>query len=177
MRTFDLQRQSLTYYWRTNLVVVLGVATAVAVLSGALLVGDSVRASLRDLVVQRLGQTDQVITSSGFFRDQLASDLQNDPQFANVGFAAACPLIALPGTITHESSKRIASGIKVYGVDERFWKFHQLDKTPASGRDVFLSDGLARELSAGAGDSLVLRVEKPSTIPLESLHSRKEDLG
>ena len=177
MRTFDLQRQSLTYYWRTNLVVVLGVATAVAVLSGALLVGDSVRASLRDLVVQRLGQTDQVITSSGFFRDQLASDIQNDPQFARTGFAAACPMIALPGTISHESSKRTASGIRVYGVDERFWKFHQLNKAPATGRDVFLSEGLARELSAGTGDSLVLRVEKPSAIPLESLHSRKEDLG
>jgi putative ABC transport system permease protein len=177
MRTFRLLKQSLTYYWRTNLVVVLGVATAVAVLSGALLVGDSVRASLRDLVVQRLGQTDQVITSSGFFRDRLASDIQDDPQFASAGFAAACPLIALPGTITHEPSKRAASGIKVYGVDERFWKFHQLNKAPASGRDVYLSEGLARELSAGSGDSLVLRVEKPSAIPLESLHSRKEDLG
>ena len=36
----------------------LGVATAVAVLAGALLVGDSVRGSLRDLVLQRLGSTD-----------------------------------------------------------------------------------------------------------------------
>ncbi|HEY6231194.1 MAG TPA: FtsX-like permease family protein, partial [Pyrinomonadaceae bacterium] len=177
MRTFRLLRQSLTYYWRTNLVVILGVATAVAVLSGALLVGDSVRASLRDLVLQRLGQTDQVITSSGFFRDQLATDIQKDPQFASAGFVAACPMIALPGTITHEPSKRVASGIKVYGVDERFWKFHQLQKTPPSDQDVFLSEELARELNAGAGDSLVLRVEKPSAIPLESLHSRKEDLG
>src|SRR6185436_296349 len=42
---------------------------------------------------------------------------------------------------------------------------------------ILLSEGLARELSAVAGDSLVLRVEKPSAIPLESLHSRKEDLG
>jgi putative ABC transport system permease protein len=126
MRNFQLLRRSLTYYWRTNLVVMFGVATAVAVLSGALLVGDSVRASLRDLFVQRLGQTDQVITSTGFFRDQLANDIQTDSQFATAGFSAACPLIALQGTITHETSKRIASGIKVYGVDERFWKFHHL---------------------------------------------------
>src|SRR6185436_9766622 len=157
MRTFRLLRQSLTYYWRTNLVVVLGVATAVAVLSGALLVGDSVRASLRDLVEQRLGQTDQVITSSGFFRDQLASDIQNDPQFASLGFAAACPLIALPGTVTHEPSQRVASGVKVYGVDERFWKFHSLENTSApANREILLSEGLARELSAARGDSLVL---------------------
>ena len=45
MKPFQLLSQNLTYYWRTNLVVVVGVATAVAVLSGALLVGDSVRAS------------------------------------------------------------------------------------------------------------------------------------
>src|SRR5262245_65573844 len=68
--------RGLTYYWRTNLAVVIGVATAVAVLAGALLVGDSVRGSLRDLVVGRLGKTDYVITSTGFFREQLARDLQ-----------------------------------------------------------------------------------------------------
>lgn len=67
MRTAQLLKRSLVYYWRTNLAVVLGVATAVAVLAGALLVGDSVRVSLRELALQRLGQTDRVITSTGFF--------------------------------------------------------------------------------------------------------------
>jgi hypothetical protein len=64
----QLIKQSLFYYWRTNIAVVLGVAVAVAVLAGALLVGDSVRASLRDLVLQRLGQTSSVVTATGFFR-------------------------------------------------------------------------------------------------------------
>ncbi len=177
MQNVDLLRRSLIHYWRTNLAVVLGVATAVAVLAGALLVGDSVRASLRDLVVQRLGQTDLVITSSGFFRDQLAGDIQSDSRFAGAGFVAACPLIAIAGTVTHEPGKRVGSGIKVYGVDERFWNFHHLDQQSPRDRDVFVSEALARELGAAAGDSLVLRVEKPSAIPVESLHSRKEDLG
>ena len=59
---------SLRYYWRTNVAVMLGVAAAVAVLAGALLVGDSVRGSLRDLALGRLGRTDSVISSLGFFR-------------------------------------------------------------------------------------------------------------
>ena len=50
MTKAHLVLRGLTYYWRTNVAVVLGVATAVAVLGGALLVGDSVRGSLRDLV-------------------------------------------------------------------------------------------------------------------------------
>src|SRR6267142_1608361 len=120
MRTAQLLKRNLVYYWRTNLAVVLGVATAVAVLAGALLVGDSVRASLRDLFVQRLGNTDYVITAQGFFREQLASDIQNDERFASMGSLAACPLIALQGTITNEPSKQVGSGIRVYGVDERF---------------------------------------------------------
>ena len=168
MRTVQLVRHSLSHYWRTNLAVVLGVATAVAVLAGALLVGDSVRASLRDLVVQRLGQTDLIITSTGFFRDQLASEIQGDSRFAGAGFAAACPLIAIEGTVTHEASKRVGSRIKVYGIDDRFWSFHQLQQVGPRNRDVMLSEALARELGAATGDSIVLRVEKPSAIPRTS---------
>src|SRR6478672_3717205 len=125
MQTSTLIKQSLFYYWRTNLAVVLGVATAVSVLAGALLVGDSVRTSLRDLVVQRLGRTSFVISSSGFFREQLSDDIQADPQFAQHGLSTLCPLISLEGTVTHERSKRVASKINVYGVDERFWKSNQ----------------------------------------------------
>lgn len=178
MKTSKLVRRNLAHYWRTNLAVVLGVATAVAVLAGALLVGDSVRASLRDIVVQRLGETDQVITSNGFFREQLAADIQSHEQFAPGGFAAACPLIALEGSVTHYPSERIGSTIKVYGVDERFWKFHQReDRQAPRNREVFVSEALGRELGASKGDSLLVRVQKPSDIPAESLHSKKEDLG
>jgi ABC-type lipoprotein release transport system permease subunit len=177
MSTSQLIKRNLSYYWRTNLAVVLGVAVAVAVLAGALLVGDSVRASLRDLVVQRLGQTSYVVTSSGFFREQLAADIQNDPQFATNGFASTCPLIALQAQVTHESTKRVASTIKLYGVDDRFWKFNGRDQTGPQNRTVYISQALATELGATTGDAVLLRIEKPSDIPLESLHSRKEDLG
>ena len=47
MRTGQLLKRNLAYYWQTNLAVITGVAIAVAVLAGALLVGDSVRGSLR----------------------------------------------------------------------------------------------------------------------------------
>src|SRR4030095_3875253 len=172
-----LVKRSLAYYWRTNLAVVVGVAVAVAVLAGALLVGDSVRASLRDLVLQRLGQTSFVVTSTSFVREQLAADIQNDPEFSSNGFEAACPLISLQGTITHEPSKRVASSIKVYGVDERFWKFHQQNRVEPLNRNAYISRSLATELGTTAGDSMLLQMEKPSEIPLESLHSNKENPG
>lgn len=178
MRTARLVKQSLQYHWRTNLAVMIGVATAVAVLAGALLVGDSVRASLRDLFLQRLGKTDHVISTAEFFREQLSRDIQSHKQFVSEGFQAACPLIELEGNVTHGTSGRRAGGVRVYGVDERFWQFHGQDRTPApQSREVFVSDSLARELVGQSGDSLLIRIEKPSAIPVESLHGRKEDLG
>ncbi|HJZ81098.1 MAG TPA: FtsX-like permease family protein [Pyrinomonadaceae bacterium] len=172
MRTADLIQRSLKYYWRTNLAVVFGVATAVAVLAGALLVGDSVRASLRDLFLQRLGQTDQVITSTSFFREQLAEDIHLSPPFT-----FSCPLIEMDGTVSRDNGAR-AGGVRVYGVDRRFWRFHgRFDQTPPENREVSVSESLARELNTRAGDSLLVRIEKPSNIPLESLFARKDDSG
>src|SRR5690242_3150471 len=112
--------RSTTYHWRTNVAVVLGVATAVSVLGGALLVGDSVRGSLRDLVLSRLGRTDAVVASPGYFREALAADL-------SARGVAAAPLIATRGVITHEPSGRHATAVLVYGVDDRFWKFHGVE--------------------------------------------------
>ena len=118
MRTATLVRRNLAYFWRTNTAVVLGVATAVAVLAGALVVGDSVRASLRDLVLNRLGRTDTVISGSNFFRENLGDELARGERFTT------CPLVVFEGLVTHEVSGRRASAVQVYGIDERFWQFH-----------------------------------------------------
>src|SRR5215468_3882576 len=108
--------RSLAYYWRSNLAVVLGVATAVAVLAGALLVGDSVRGSLKGLFEERLGKTDEVISSPGFFREKLVDDIQADSRFGG-SFAGACPIIAFSGVISDQKTGRRASNVQVYGVD------------------------------------------------------------
>ena len=167
MSLLRLTLRSATHHWRTNLAVVLGVAAAVSVLGGALLVGDSVRGSLRDLVLSRLGRTSDVVASMGFFRDALAQDL------VARGAASAAPLIATRGFVTHEPSGRRATSVLVYGVDDRFWKFHGVE--PRDG--VFVSPALAAELGVSAGDVLLTRLQKPTDIPLESLFAHKEDVG
>jgi putative ABC transport system permease protein len=178
MNTSLLVRRGLAYHWRTNLAVVLGVGVAVAVLAGALLVGDSVRASLRGLFLQRLGRAELVVSSAGFFREQLADEVRRDGGFAGAGFESAAPVVLLEGTATREEGGARAAGVQVYGVDARFWEFHGVggQEPPAAG-EVLLSPALAGELRAGAGETLLVRVEKPSDIPVESLHGRKEDVG
>ena len=173
-----LVQRSLGYYWRVNLVVVAGVGVAVAVLSGALLVGASVRGSLRDLALGRLGHVDTIVTAETFFGEALAARIEADP---NVGeaFDAFAPIIALDGLVTNPGSGRRAFGVQVYGVDERFWSFHE--RTAAdralSPDGAFISEELARELGVAAGDAVLIRVERPTDAPLESLHGRREDVG
>ncbi len=166
MRISTLLARNLAWFWRTNLAVLLGVATATAVLAGALLVGDSVRASLRDLVLSRLGNTESVVTSQGFFREKLAREI-----------GPACPMIAVDGIVAHESSGRRTTRVQVYGVDERFWKFQREEGEAPRVRQILLSAALAQELGSKPGDSILLRVQKPSAIPLESMHGRKDNVG
>ena len=173
-----LLRRSLTHFWRTNLAVIAGVGVAVSVLAGALLVGTSVRASLRDLALLRLGQVDHVVTAGLFFREALADELLAS---GALGEAAThtVPLIALEGFATHQESGSRAGGIQVYGVDERFWVFHGLEaagQVPEPGR-VLVSAGLAGELGVAVDETLLVRVQKPSSIPVGSLHGRRDDLG
>jgi len=179
MTTTTLLRRNLIYYWRTNAAVVCGVGIAVSVLAGALLVGDSVRASLRALVLERLGETAYVVSAANFFREELSDELRARPEFAAASFEGACPLIVFEGVLVHEASGRRGAGVQVYGVDNRFWQLHGMDagRGMMGERDALVSAALAAELGGAAGDELLLRIEKPSDIPVESLHGRKEDVG
>ncbi len=160
--------RSIRYHWRTNAAVLLGVAAAVAVLAGALVVGDSVRQSLRDIALGRLGRTDLAVTAAGFFREQVTDEIR-------VAFhaGAAAPLVIADGFVTHEPSGRRAAKVLVYGVDERFWRFH--GGQPRDG--VFVSPALASDLGARKGDVLLARLQRPSEVPIESLFGRKDDVG
>ncbi len=167
MLTFrSLLGKSLRYYARTNLAVVAGVAVAVGVLTGALLVGDSVRGSLRDLFVSRLGKTDQAVISTGFFDEGLE---RIDP--------GSAPLILFEGMVTNERTGRRRAGVQVFGVDSRFWKFHGANEPQISSRGALLTESLESELEALPGDGVLLRVERPSQVSRGSLHGMKEDVG
>ena len=166
--------RNLLHFWRTNLAVVAGVATAVAVLSGALTVGGSVRQSLRDLVVQRLGSTDVVVASDRFFREDLAAAFASAD---GTGATTSSPIIHLQGVLTRELARQRTRTVQVYGVDERFWRFHGLDRSGPDDRTALVGHTLAEALGITAGDTLLLRIETPGAVPRESLYGRRESVG
>ena len=98
MSSFRLILASLLHHWRTNCAVACGVAVGTAVLAGALLVGDSMRGSLRHLTLDRLGRIDEVLVADRFFRTELADELGRQPGFQE-RFSAAAPAIILRASL------------------------------------------------------------------------------
>jgi ABC-type antimicrobial peptide transport system permease subunit len=167
LTSWRLLSRGLRYYYRTHLAVMVAVAVAVGVLTGALLVGDSVRGSLRELFVRRLGNTDHAVVASGFFREALAEEIR----------AGSAPLVVLEGMVTNERTGRRRTAVQVYGVDERFWSFHGAHAPDTAPRGAFLTESLEAELEAAEGDTILLRVERPSEVSRGSLHGTKENAG
>ncbi len=162
--------RNLAYYWRTNIPVIAGVAIAVAVLSGALLVGQSVRDSLRRLFYERIGLTEYIITAQNFFGEDLADAFKSG--------SAACPIVYLKGMVTNEKTGIRAHDVNIYGIDDRFWKFQGItDQRFPDDRSSFVGAALARQLDVHAGDGLLLRVETQQAIPREWLYGRRDTVG
>ncbi|MGD8787082.1 MAG: hypothetical protein PVJ60_06640, partial [Phycisphaerales bacterium] len=76
MSLWKLVKNNLLFYWRTNLGVLLAVVVSAAILTGALVVGDSVGYSLRRTVKARLGKTTlALVPQNRYFRAELANEL------------------------------------------------------------------------------------------------------
>src|SRR5437763_4253099 len=75
MTLTHLLRRSLVFHRRSNLAILLGVAVGTAVLTGALLVGDSLRGSLRDRALRQLDGVEAAMVSGRFVSEAIAKDI------------------------------------------------------------------------------------------------------
>ena len=166
--------RSLSHYRGIHLSVALGVAVGTAVLSGALLVGDSVRGSLRDLTLDRLGAIDHAMVTDRYFREDLAEDLAEATNFA-YAFERAAPAVLIRGSVEAASSGARASRVNLHGIDERFAAFYEQPLPLPKSREVVLNESLAREVGVAAGDSVLLRFQTDTLVPSESVMGRKGD--
>src|SRR5688500_2569236 len=112
MSRFTLILRNLVYFRAANFAVVLGMVVATAVLTGALMVGDSVRGSLRALAVQRLGPVDHVLISPRFFDETLASRLH-----AGLGERyELAPAVLVRGGVSNSDGAARTGGVQIAAV-------------------------------------------------------------
>src|SRR3954469_1121248 len=171
MNLLTLSRRSLLYHVRSHIGAILGSAVAAAVLIGALVVGDSVRESLKQMALARLGKTAVALASSDrLFTIDLAAKIGRQTR------SVPAAVLQLPGVAVNSDSSARANQVQVLGVAEDFWKLAPTAQNfviPPDG--ALLSDSLARQIRAQVGDSVILRVQKPSQLSQDPPLARAED--
>ncbi|MCA9197287.1 MAG: ABC transporter permease [Planctomycetales bacterium] len=172
--------QSLQQNARVNASIALGVVISTAVLVGALLVGDSVKASLRSLTLDRLGAIDQMLVSDHFFASDVAAEIEQREGFKQY-FNSAAPVIFLPNVAAEKvdsNHKYRSPGVTLLGIDNSFWQQTQSSVQPTrslSGQQVILNQSLAGQLHVKQGDLITLRLEQVTDVAADSPLADKQD--
>ncbi|MBC7818962.1 MAG: FtsX-like permease family protein, partial [Planctomycetaceae bacterium] len=169
-------RRSLRHHARSHIAVAIGVVVAAMVIGGALIVGDSVRDSLRLLTHYRLNAVDHALVSHRFFREDSVVALRQQPEFAD-HYSGEAPVLVFPASLERNADRRTrAAGVTLYGGDERLWEgaLDFQDTPPPTSGGVVLNSKLAEELRAAPGDEITVWVELPTTIPRDTLLGGQE---
>ena len=166
---------SLRHHARSHLGTLLGAVVASTVLVGALVVGDSVRFSLRQQALNRLGDIHlAIVQHDRYFRTALSDEL-------NLGKdVTVAPILRLSASAIagkrESSTILLASQVRLLGVEDRFWSIAKPgenapelnmadDVDDSDVIDVYVNPSLAKRLKLSEKDKFAVRVAKPSLLP------------
>ncbi|MBB6049285.1 ABC transporter permease [Armatimonas rosea] len=168
MNLLKLALAGLKFHKKAHLGVFLGAVLAAAILTGALAVGDSVRYSLTQQALARIGGIEHALYNPGrFFRTELTGEL---------GVAApTSAAILLRGAAANSEGTARAGRVQVVGVDEAFWKLGGAGTVNMAEDGVALNERLAKFLGVDVGDEVLIRVDKPSLLSRDAPLSKIED--
>ncbi len=171
MNKWQLFYRSVYYYRKLLQPTAVGIALTAMVITGTLIVGDSVQTTLRNLAAYRLGKVEQaLISKERWFRISVAKELHKvfKQRYASV--------ISIPAyaAATHNG---INLSISLYGIDSDFFslapRIRRRDYTVNPG-EVLLNRTAARGLGAKTGDFIVVRYLPLQQMPGDAPMSRKD---
>ncbi len=147
-----------------------------------MIVGDSIRASLRQLTIDRLGKIDYAISGPRFFHEQFADAFskvaQSEEKLAQPQWAPSVPAIVMQSGLQLKSGTKFrrAGKVNVYGFDQRAWPLIETnDIALPAGSHVILNSRAAAAIDAKVGDEVTLWIELPSAIPRDTLLGNKDN--
>lgn len=171
MSLLTLSFSGLWHHRRAYLGVLLGITLCSMVLTGSLLVGDSLKGTLREQASNRLGRAQSAVSGAErFFRSALADLLHT-----RSSEPTAAVLLAQGSAARSDSAARI-NRVQVLGVEDAFWKMSTHGAVPAlKAGEVAVNETLAARLGIRVGDALVVRMEKPSAFSKDAPLSGEEE--
>ncbi len=160
---------SFRYFWQIHLTVALCTAVATGVLAGALIVGDSVRGSLRSLTIERLGAIQHALLTDHFFQPALLKRQQK------------VPALLLNGTIVAPQTQTRASKVNILGVTDSFFTFWEESNPPNLNKPaeqpfnaIVINETLQDELNVQVGDTLLVNMSQAADIHPESFLGERD---
>jgi len=165
MNLWKLLLRSIAFYRKTHLWVVLGTVISTAILVGALVIGDSVRHSLQQIVLDRLGTTEFALSSGNrFFQTQMADNLSESLK------TAVAPLMQTRGIAIAEGGQRRVNSIQVVGVDARFWEIGGAKDIygQIASDEAIVNRPLAERLEIEENDEILIRMQKLDVMPKDA---------
>ncbi len=158
------------HFWQIHLTVVLCTAVATGVLVGALIVGDSMRGSLRNITLERLGSIQQAVIADHFF----VPNIINQKELVQA--------ILLNGSVSSTDPDRQASKVNIYGVHEDFfklWKDSNIPELHNTTDSIFphvvINETLQQDLNVKIGDSILVNFPQTFDIHPEFLLGRRDE--
>lgn len=172
-----LARRSVWFHRSIAVAVMLGVMAATAVVCGALLVGDSMRGSLRELTLERLGTIDGLVIPGQFFSpSRLTREIPAEIKCAPAILFARGVLETNAGP--DREQLRRAGNVQIIATDTRFWELQAsgLAVPPAlpDEQSAILNQAAADELGVLTGDLITVRLPKEQAVPADSPLGRRE---
>jgi len=165
MSFFSLIIRSFKYYFKGHFTVALGIAITTAIITGALIVGDSVKYSLEQTTRYRLGEiTHAVNTGERYITQSLGSKISDKTDLKT----SAVLKLKASGFVSGGEYR--LKDIQVWGIDDNFTDLvgtsFPYDSIPNG--EIIVSENLASRLMLEKGDMLLLRINKASAIPLNT---------
>ncbi|MBN1158974.1 MAG: ABC transporter permease [Bacteroidales bacterium] len=165
MSLIKLVIASIRYYFKSNMLIALGMAVSTAIITGAFIVGDSVSYSLDRTVYYRLGNITHSITAGDrYFSSVFARRMEQGMEYmTSAGLIAEGMGLADGGQLRLEN-------LQILGVDEKFQEMSiaQREIFQLQPGEVVISENVAARLNLDEGDMLLLRIKKASLIPLNT---------
>jgi len=157
--------RTLSHFRWSDAAVCAGIIVATAVLTGALMVGDSVRGSLRDLTLQRLGPVDDVLSAGRFFPQSLADRIAAADGF-HADFEQIHPAVILHGSAGASDQSVRTADVQIGAIDGPW--------IPVPSGNCIANGQIAQSLPGlHSGDSLLLSLPMPTGSPLDAALSRR----
>jgi ABC-type antimicrobial peptide transport system permease subunit len=170
--TFRLILKSIKFFRKPVSYQVLIIILLCAVITGSLLIGRSVKESLKKSASERLGNTG-ILISSGirYFDPGLVQRLKDSASLSCTG------LIELNGSCQSMSSQKGGFNTHIFGVGNDFFAFNGLDTISIKPGEIAINRKLADFLGIKKGEDLIIKYSEISDIPHDAPFSPGKEAG